>query len=154
MPFKWTCRPFNATELPPWNLCVNKSLPWPDLGSTPFQPSNLPLLCTFWWVPTGWPPYFSGGGFGGKLHSSCAWNHPNPFQYLLGAYYQNLGLARVQRVQKIAKMAENAEFQSIAEAACLFVSASQSIRDTKDAVAPLFYWLFTKMTSFCIRNCY
>ena len=45
--------------------------------------ADLALLSTFWRVPTGWhwvPPYFSGGGFGGKLHSSCALNHPNPFQ--------------------------------------------------------------------------
>ena len=35
-------------------------------------------------------------------------NHPNPnpFQYILGAQYPSLGLARVQNVPKIAQMAK------------------------------------------------
>ena len=113
-----------------------------DLCSNPFQPSNLPLLCTFWGVPTWWPPYFSGGGFGGKLLSSWAWNQPNLFQHPI------LGLARAQCMPKITKVAKNAEIHSMAAAAYLVVSTSQSICDTKDAVAPVLF-AFTRMTLFC-----
>ena len=58
------------------NFHIDMYICWsPDLGSTPFQPSKLPLLGNFLEEKCGWPSYFSGGGLGGKLHSSCAWTN-------------------------------------------------------------------------------